>query len=398
MTTISVGTWAVSDRARQLINEVLDSGRISYGTKSKEFERQFAALHGVQHGVISNSGTSALQVALQALKELHSWEDGSEVLVPSLTFVASVNVILHNRLRPVLVDVEPDFYGIDVSKIEDVITPRTRAILPVHLFGQPCDMSGVMEIATRHGLRVVEDSCETVGATLHGRPVGSWGDVGCFSTYVAHHIVTGVGGMSITDNPDLARVMRSLTNHGIDVSELPQGSDYDPSWLSRKFRFSRIGHSFRVTELEAALGLAALEEWPEMLAARQENAEYLIARLMPSLVTKIQLPMTRPNATNSRMMFPVVLRDGSKWPLMAWLQERGIETREMVPLIGQPAYKGMWNPNDYPVAQWVDWGGFYVGCHQDMTVDDLDRIVEGIESYMAHGELNHLVFNQECHQ
>jgi perosamine synthetase len=383
---IGVGTFTTTPRMRALVNEALDTGRISYGPMSRRFEQDFAALHGAPFAVLSNSGTSSLHVALQALKERHGWADGDEVLVPAVTFVATVNVVLHNRLTPVLVDVEPDLYGINTSLIEAAITPRTRAIIPVHLFGQPCDMRTVMDIARRHALWVVEDSCECMFATHHGRSVGAWGDVACFSTYVAHLLTTGVGGLALTSHPDLAATMRSLVNHGRDGIYISIDDDAGKSGaalqevISRRFRFDRIGHSFRITELEAALGLAQLEDWQSMIAARKNNALSLLAGLRPYRA-HLQLPGFRPHTTQSWMMFPLVLRDEPKDALCAHLEAHGIETREMLPLVAQPCYRGLWDPDAYPVAQWIDRSGLYVGCHQNLTSEDLDHIVLTIGEY-----------------
>ena len=379
MNQISVGTFRATERARQLIGEVLDSGRLSYGPKSKEFEQRFATMHGCQYGVLSNSGTSALLIAIQAIAELDGWQPGDEIIVPALTFVATVNVVIQAGYTPVLVDVEPDTYGIDTTKIKAAITDRTRAILAVHLFGQPCDMRAVAHIADIHHLRIIEDSCETVGATLDDVPVGSWGDVGCFSLYVAHHLVAGVGGVSTTNNPELATIMRSLVNHGIDTAELPAGTDYDPTWLSRKFNFVRVGHSFRVTELEAALALAALDDWPYQLAKRVRRAYTMIDSLCR--FPWLQLPIVRPGATHSWMMLPLVMRHEAKHGIRAHLERHGIETRDMVPLVNQPAYRGLWNPDDYPVACRIDERGFYIGCHQDMEVGDMQRIIKAFQDY-----------------
>lgn len=380
MNRISVGTFKATEKAKHLVCEVLEDGRISYGPKSREFEQDFAALHGCVYGVLSNSGTSSLLVAIQALAERDGWQPGDEIIVPALTFVATVNVVIQAGFVPVLVDVEPDTYGIDCDKITAAITSHTRAIMAVHLFGQPCDIFGVREIANKHFLCIIEDSCETVGATLHGKPVGSWGDVGCFSLYVAHHLVAGVGGVATTNDVRLSAIMRSLVNHGIDTTELPRGSAYDPSWLSRKFTFSRIGHSFRVTEMEAALGLAALDDWPTQLAKRQRRAHRLTT-LLQDFGSWLQLPTVRPGATHSWMMYPIVMRHEDKHGIRAHLERCNIETRDMVPLVSQPAYRGRWNPDDYPVARNIDERGFYIGCHQDLTATDIKTIAEAFNQY-----------------
>lgn len=378
--TITLGTYHTTPAIREAVNAVLDSGRLSYGPVTREYERRFAAMHECAYGVASNSGTSSLVVAIQALKEMHGWADGDEVIIPSLTFVATANAVLHNRLTPVLVDVDPLTFNIDPNKIDAAVTPRTRCILPVHLFGLPADMPSIVEYAIDYDLRIVEDSCEAMLASVAGQSVGTWGDVGCFSTYAAHLLVTGVGGMATTNNPDLAQVMRSLVNHGIDLSELPNGDDYDPTWLARKFRFNRIGHSFRVTEIEAAIGLAQLDSLPTAIGQRLVWANYLALKLAP-LAERIALQKAPPHHWPSPMVFPLVIYDGDKWPLMRHLQAAGIECREAMPLTNQPCYG--FNETDYPVAAWVNRGGVYLPVHQDLATEQLDYMVETIGSYFA---------------
>lgn len=375
---VTLGTFETTPAIRQAVNAVLDSGRLSYGPVSREFEQRFAEMHGCKHGILSNSGTSALVVALQTLKELHGWPDGAEVIVPALTFVATVNAVLHNRLTPVLVDVDRLTYNINTDYIEAAITGRTRCILPVHLFGQPAQVWHIRNIAKAHKLAMIEDSCETMLSKFDIRRVGSWGDIGCFSTYAAHLLVTGVGGICTTNDIQLARHMRSLVNHGIDLAELPQGEEYDPTWLARKFRFTSVGHSFRMTELEAAIGLAQLADLPDMIARRQRNAATLTEALLP-LQEYIQLPYTHPLATHSFMMYPIVLRRGSKWPVMHHLHRAGIETREMLPLTNQPCYN--FNEDDYPVAKWVNQSGFYVGCHQGLNDEHMWHIAAALHGF-----------------
>ena len=200
---IGVGGFTLNARAKTLVNRALDDNRLSAGPLMERFERLIAHSHGCRFGLMCNSGTSALHIALAALKELHNWPDGAEVLVPAVTFVATANVVLYNNLTPVFVDVEPDYYDLDPAKIEERITPRTRAIMPVHLAGLPCDMDPITEMARRYNLRIVEDSAECMFATYKERPVGSFGDIGCFSTYAAHVISTGVGGLCTTNDEKL---------------------------------------------------------------------------------------------------------------------------------------------------------------------------------------------------
>ena len=205
------------------------------------------------------------------------------------------------------------------------------------------------------------------------------GDIACFSTYMAHLITSGVGGIATTNNPDYAVKMRSLVNHGRDSIYLNIDDDatHSEEVVSRRFNFESIGHSFRVTELEAAIALAQLEVHQEMIDKRRENGFYLTELLEP-LDDRLQLPRLRMHTQHSFMMFPIVLRHESKWPLCNYLEEHGIETREMMRIIDQPCYAGMWNPSDYPVAEWIGRGGFYLGCHQGLDADDMEYIAETI--------------------
>lgn len=385
---IGVGTLNVSPRAKELVLEALNNNRLSYGPLMQRFESEFAALHGCRFGIMSNSGTSALHIALQALKEIHGWQDGDEVLVPTVTFVATVNVVLHNRMQPVLVDVEPNYYEIDPALIEAKITPRTRAIIPVHLFGQPADLNPISEIAARYNLKIIEDSAETMFASYCGRRVGSLGDIGCFSTYVAHLLITGVGGLNTTNNPDYAVKLRSLMNHGRDSIYISIDDDKNKSVeelrmiVARRFKFVSVGHSFRATELEAALGLAQLETWESMIEARRANGKFLLHKLS-HLDSYLQLPKIRPGSEHSFMMFPIILCNEPKTALVNFLEENGVETRDMLPLTNQPVYHNLlnWREEDYPVAKWINDNGFYVASHQDLTEFDLDYMAELFERF-----------------
>lgn len=378
MRRIELGSFEITRKMKEYVSQALNLGRLSYGPLSQEFESRFAALHGCKYGVLSNSGTSSLLVALQTLKELHGWQDGDIVIAPALTFVATINIILQCRLRPVLVDVEPDYYGIDINKLWDVSLVNLRCIIPVHTFGQPCLLNGCL---ISPNIKVIEDSCESMLVKHGGYSVGSWGDIGVFSTYIAHLLVTGVGGLSITNNPDYAQCMKSLVNHGIDLTELPTGEQYDPTWLARKFRFTRVGHSFRLTELEAALGLAQLDDLQAIIRKRQQNAAYLTEGLKP-LEDRLQLPKVRANTESAWMMYCLVCRqEGIRDALCQHLERSGIGTRLALPLTNQPVYKGLWDENDYPIAGWMNRNAFYIGCHQALTRSDLDFIIEKVGEF-----------------
>jgi dTDP-4-amino-4,6-dideoxygalactose transaminase len=385
---VTTGTFKSTPRMEELVLGALRSGRISYGPLSMAFEREFAAYHNTRYAVLSNSGTSSLHVAVQALKELRGWPDGLQVIVPASTFVATVNVILHNRLKPVFVDVEPLTYGIDPALVEAAITDDTVAILPAHLYGQSCEMDALMEVAKRHGLAVIEDSCETMFVKHRGKYVGSMGDVGCFSFYNAHLLTTGVGGMCTTNDPKLAQKIRSLVNHGLDISELNVDEWFSPRPNpGRSFRFTHAGHSFRITEMEAALGLAQLETHHEMLSTRRRNARHLTARLQALntvAAAGLFLPEVADGNEHAWMMYPFVM-DPKRMPkatFRPYLNEAGIETRDLMPIIHQPIYKGMLDPTHYPIAEWLERDGLYIGCHQDLTPDDMEYVAQVFEDWL----------------
>jgi dTDP-4-amino-4,6-dideoxygalactose transaminase len=335
-----------------------------------------------------NSGTSALQVALAALKEVYGYHDGDEVLVPATTFIATSNIIIQNGLKPVFVDVNSETFNIDPHLIKRAITPRTRAIIPVHLFGLPADMESIMQIARTHKLQVIEDSCETMFAEQYGQRVGSFGDLACFSTYVAHLIVGGVGGLVTTNNDKLAELCRSLMAHGRD--SIYTNIDHDDSsdvtlrrqMIERRYSFDRIGYSYRCTELEAALALSELEQWETNIFTRRKNAKHLTDLL--SDLCMLQFPMIPEDHTHSFMMYPMVLRHGSnREPLLMYLEEHGIETRYLFPLLSQPIYRRMFPGLEYafPVAQYLAQQGFFIGMHQMLTEKDIDYISDVFHAY-----------------
>lgn len=388
---IGVGGLELGNAEKRYLEEVISSNRLSYGPMTERFEREFSALHDCNYAVFCNSGTSALHIALAALKERNGWADGDEVIVPSVTFVATANIVIHNRMVPVFVDVDRQTYNIDVREIEKSITPRTRALIPVHLLGLPCDMGPILDIARRHNLRIIEDSCETMFATYQGRKVGSFGDIGCFSTYIAHFIVTGVGGFATTNDPDLAIDLKSLMNHGRDSIYLSISDDEGVSRdrlfeiAAKRFSFVHLGHSFRCTELEAAIGLGQLEQWESIVRARKGNAKHLLDRLQP-LEDRLQLATVPRDRDHAFMLFPIVLRHGSKRELVNYLEEHQIETRDLLPLVNQPVYRTMFGPDlesRYPVAKWLNASGFYIGCHQYLSAKELEYIADTIFEFFA---------------
>ena len=385
---IGVGGLVLSEYEKQLVKEVLDSNHLTYGPMTKRFEQEFAKSHKVKHALFMNSGTSALHVALAALKDRHGWSDGDEIIIPAVTFVATANIVLHNNMIPVFVDVEPDTFNIDPNKIEEKITGRTRAIIPVHLLGLPATMQPVLGLAEKYRLEVIEDSAECMFAEYNGRSVGSMGTIGCFSTYLAHFIVTGVGGLATTNNSELAVDMRSLMNHGRDGIYLSATDDEGLNGqaleevVARRFSFIHVGHSMRCTELEAAIGIGQLAKSKEIIRRRQEIAATFTQGL-EEFEDRIQLPTCPPDRTHSFMLYGIVLKNESKIKLVNHLEHLNVETRDLLPLITQPIYKRLYGKleDKYPVARHINESGFYIGCHPYMSDDEVGFIIEAFRDF-----------------
>lgn len=393
---IAIADLHISQKAKKYVNQALDTNRLSYGPLTEKFEREFGKLHGRKFAIVSNSGTSALHVAVHALKETFSWNDGDEILVPAITFIATSNVVLHNNLKPVFVDVESDYFCIDPAKIEEKITPKTRAIMPVHLFGQSADMGPIMQLAKKHGLKVVEDSCETMFVNYRGKPVGSLGDIAVFSTYVAHIIVTGVGGIATTNDQELAVMMKSLMFHGRDNIYLKIEDDDTnnklrlSSLIERRFQFEHVGYSFRLTEMEGALGLAGLENKDEIIINRQRVGRTM-TKALAEFSPFFQLPEVRPQSEHIYMLYPIVITDDriEKEDFLLFLEENGVETRLFMPLLTQPIYKKIFGDieNKYPVAKKLVENGFIIGCHPYLSDDDIKYVHNLFKKYLENAKL-----------
>ena len=394
---IGVGCIDITAKEKEYVNRVLDSGLITCGPVLGRFEYEFAKRHSQKYGLMVNSGTDALRIALAALREEDEWQPGDEVIVPALTFIATSNVVLQNGLTPVFVDVDPSTFNIDPECIEVAITRKTRAIIVVHLFGLPCDMGPILKIARAHGLRVIEDSCEAMGVNYRKRPVGSFGDIACFSTYAAHVITTGVGGLAITSDGNLIDLMRSFANHGRDPSFLGfrdsrllnpahyRTRSMQADVIDARFRFERVGYSSRATQLEAALGMAQLERLDEIIFERQNNQLFLSLHLAG--VPGIRLQRTPTDCQHAAMMFPIVVtnRDPGRREMTIFMEEKGIETRPFFNILGQKPYLERFGSieNNYPNAKMLSANGFYVGCHQRLSPADLWQIVDTVKEFAA---------------
>jgi dTDP-4-amino-4,6-dideoxygalactose transaminase len=297
--------------------------------------------------------------------------------------------VYFNGLTPILVDVDPATFTLDPAAAAAAVTERTVAMIPVHLFGQPADMTALMDVARAAQLRVVEDSAETVGVRHRGRMVGSFGDFGCFSTYMAHLVTTGVGGLALTDDDENDVRFRSLMNHGRNPRYLRIDDDLgleDDELIATvwsRYDFHSIGQSFRATEMEAALGIGQLERFAPMLARRRQVAEWLNRALADA---HLRQPVVADGNEHAWMMYPILARDPAlRDRLIVALERGGVETRFLLPILGQPCYRGRLDfpSGTFPVAEDAVARGFYIGCHQGMTHDDVARIGEIVHGVLA---------------
>jgi perosamine synthetase len=237
---------------------VLESGMLAQGPRVAAFEDAFTRLTGTRHAIATSSGTTALHLALLA----HGIGPGDEVITSPFTFIASVNTILFTGATPVFADIQEGTFNIDPNWVEASITPRTKALMPVHLYGQPCDMDEIAALANKHGIAIIEDAAQAIGATYGGRQAGSFG-TGCFSLYATKNVMTGEGGMITTDDDHVADRCRLLRNHG----------------MRKRYQYESLGYNFRLTDLLAAIGIAQLDRLPEATRRRRENARFLNAQI-----------------------------------------------------------------------------------------------------------------------
>lgn len=348
------------------LNKALTDGAISgfYGEYLPLFEREFAEYCECQHGVAVSNGTTALHLALVTL----GIGPDDEVLVATLTNMATFFAVLYQGARPVPIDVEPETMNIDPALLRSKITPRTKAILVVHLYGHPVDMDPVMEIARERGLLVIEDCAEAHGATYNGRKVGGIGDIGCFSFYANKILTTGEGGMITLNNPEWAAKARSLKS-------LAFGD-------TNKFMHKDIGYNYRMTNLQAAIGHAQFLKIDQIIAAKRAFA----ARYGRMLGNRDDLvtPPEKSYARNVYWMYHVLLRGRAsdrKPEIIAALAERGIETREnFVPYNMQDIFiqRGWTKPDDCPVANEVSRRGFYLPSSPTLSEDDVTYVCENL--------------------
>ncbi len=260
----------IDEEEIEAVVRVLRSKRLTLlsGKRIKKFEKEFAKYIGTKDAIAVNSGTAALHVSLCAL----GVGPGDEIIIPPFTFVATATAVLHQNAIPIFVDIDPKTYCINPEEIEKAITPKTKGIIPVHLFGHPADMDAILEIAEKHNLFVIEDACQAHGAEYKGKRVGSIGELGCFSFFESKNMMTGEGGIITTNNSELADAARLVRHHG------------EPSW----YVYERLGYNYRMTEIQAALGLVQLEKLEQLNQIRIDYANYYTEHLQD--VDGIEVP------------------------------------------------------------------------------------------------------------
>jgi len=362
---IPVNEPVISSEAKANINDALDTGWLSSaGPYVKKFEEEFAKLIGVKHAISVNTGTAALHVALLSL----GIGEGDEVIVPAFTMAATYLAVIYTGAKPVFVDAECSVYNIDPNLIEAKITSRTKAILPVHIYGHPAEMDKIVALAKKHNLLVIEDAAEAHGALYHDKVVGGIGDIGCFSFYANKLITTGEGGMVVTNNDTFAIEAAKFK----DLYHSP----------TKRFIHDKIGYNYRLTNLQAAVGLGELKHLKEYIAKKQAMATRYSQSL--SEIKGIITPQTLPNVTNVYWMYAIRLT--KDFPLtkdelrQKLLVNYKIDTRDFFysPL-DQPILKSYLSPQDvFPVTKLIAETGLYLPSGLAITNEQIDTVISAI--------------------
>ncbi|MGA8220480.1 MAG: DegT/DnrJ/EryC1/StrS family aminotransferase [Candidatus Acidiferrales bacterium] len=355
--------------------EVLQSGWLTTGPRVREFEAAFARYTGAGHALALNSCTAALHLALAAI----GISEGDEVIIPAMTFAATGEVVLYFKARPVIVDCKEGSFHVDPEKIERAITSRTRAIVPVHYAGYACDMDPILDIARRHGLKVIEDAAHALPSRYKGRMVGSLGDITCFSFYATKTLTTGEGGMATTENPEYAERIRMLSLHGISRNAWNRYTA-EGSW---HYDILEVGYKYNMMDLQAALGLAQLAKCDAMRARRAALAERYTQAL--ETLSAFETPQTPEDATHAWYLY--VLRVNAselrinRDRVIEELKSRGIGTSvHFIPLHLHPLYQSRlgYSAGQFPNAEREFERAISLPIYPAMTDEDGDRVIEAL--------------------
>jgi perosamine synthetase len=354
---------------KYLMHTVRTNWISSAGKYITDFEHLFAEKVGAKYGVACNNGTTALHLALATL----GIGPGDEVIVPTFTMIASANAVRYVGATPVFIDSEPETGNMDVAQLASKITPRTKAIMPMHTYGHPVDMDPVLELAKQHNIFVLSDAAESHGAEYKGKPVGGLGDVATYSFYANKIITTGEGGMVTTDNPEIARIARNMRDHAFSHE--------------RHFWHKYLGFNFRMTNMQAAIGLAQTERFEFLVECRRKNAE-MYSELLSS-VPGLALPVEKPWAKNVFWMYGIVVHPEfglSRDALRNALALRGIETRTFfIPIHLQPIYFREHGRESFPVAEMLCARGMYLPSASTLTPSDVEFISQAVREIQING-------------
>lgn len=346
------------------VQQAVESNWISSaGSFIREFEARFAAFCGTTYGIACANGTVAMHLALATL----GLEPGDEVILPAFTMIATINAVTYCGATPVLVDNEATYWQMDVNQVADKITPRTKAIIPVHIYGHPVDMDALNEVACRREILVIEDAAESHGAEYKGRRTGSLGAAAGFSFYGNKIITTGEGGMITTDNKEIAQLAWNLRDHAFSHE--------------RHFWHKFVGYNYRMTNLQGALGLAQVEQLDDLVAARRRNAAHY-SRLL-SAIPGITTPPEAPWAKNVYWMYGILVDERAygmnRDQLRRVLAENGVETRTFfIPMHCQPVYWETFKGQRYPVAEQLCRNGFYLPSASSLGAGEIEYIASVI--------------------
>jgi perosamine synthetase len=354
---IPISRPSIGAEEEEAVLAVLRSGMLAQGPQVERLERSFAELCGVRHAVAVCNGTAALHLALLA----HDIGPGDEVITTPFSFVATGNSVLMTGARPVFVDIDERSFNIDPCKIEAAITPRTKAIMPVHLYGHPAEMATICAIAERHGLAIVEDAAQAVGAWCHGRPIGSFGTA-CFSLYATKNIMAGEGGVITTDDADVADRLRLLRSHGSRV----------------RYTHESLGYNFRMTDIQAAIGLAQLAKLDRFTAFRMANAAALNAAIdHPCVIT----PLVRADMRHVFHQYTVRIK-GDRDAALRQLTSAGVGAAIFypVPIPQQPLYRELGYDCELPVARRLANEVISLPVHPALSDEDLRQIAAAVNA------------------
>ena len=351
-----------------------------------------------REGIMLNSGSSANLIALSILTNpiiKNPITTGSEIITPALTWTTTVSPIWSVGCKPVFVDVDINTFTIDPDEIEKAITPKTRAIMIVHLLGYPCDMDRIMDIVKKHNLYLIEDCCEAHGAEYKGKVVGSFGDVSTFSFFFSHHLSTMEGGMVLTDNEEYAEIARTLRSQGVirnSRSEEFKNRYYkNPKYQSidKKYLFVNIGFNLRPTEINGGFGIEQFKKFPEILKIRRENAKIFLDRLK-KYSNYIELPKIDPNRNHAWFGFAIYVKDNPHFgrkELEKFLNDKGIETRQIMAgdMSLQPVMEIFENKiyGDLKNVKLIHKNAFFFGNHQNILEKERNYLLNCFEEFFS---------------